>query len=352
MEGNSAHKPVRKMSLATRISLWVLGIIAFLIFTGYIAFQVSPWPAALLIRKMFAEEGAKISAALEKHVPPGISSKLNEHYDLLDKDAYLDVYYPTAIENLDSSLLTVVWVHGGGWVAGSKEEIGNYCKILAGKGFVVVSVEYSIAPGKTYPTPVRQVNAALAYLDKNAKRLHVDPSRLVLAGDSGGAHIVSQTANVIAEPSYARALGIIPSIPREQLRGMLLYCGPYDTKKINLEGPFGGFLKTVLWSYSGGKDFMDNPKFATASVVNYVTPAFPPTYISVGNADPLGPQSHALAETLTRQGVYVDSLFFPKDYAPPLPHEYQFNLDTDAGKLALERSVKFLSDSLLFAKNN
>jgi hypothetical protein len=34
--------------------------------------------------------------------------------------------------------------------------------------------------------------------------------------------------------------------------------------------------------------------------------------------------------------------FFPENHAPPLPHEYQFNLDTEAGKLALERSVTFL----------
>jgi acetyl esterase len=39
----------------------------------------------------------------------------------------------------------------------------------------------------------------------------------------------------------------------------------------------------------------------------------------------------------------VDALFFPQDYAPPLPHEYQFDLDTEAGRLALERSVGFLS---------
>jgi acetyl esterase len=38
----------------------------------------------------------------------------------------------------------------------------------------------------------------------------------------------------------------------------------------------------------------------------------------------------------------VETLFFPADYKPELPHEYQFNLDTDAGRLALERTLKFL----------
>ncbi|MGH7493962.1 MAG: hypothetical protein ACREOO_16405 [bacterium] len=66
-------------------------------------------------------------------------------------------------------------------------------------------------------------------------------------------------------------------------------------------------------------------------------------FISAGNADPLLPQSRAFAETAASLGVHVDSLFFPHDYTPALPHEYQFNLDVDAGQLALERSVKFLS---------
>jgi len=45
--------------------------------------------------------------------------------------------------------------------------------------------------------------------------------------------------------------------------------------------------------------------------------------------------------TATR-GVKVDTLFFPEDYRPALPHEYQFHLDTGAGREALERTVRFL----------
>jgi acetyl esterase/lipase len=99
----------------------------------------------------------------------------------------------------------------------------------------------------------------------------------------------------------------------------------------------------VLWSYSGGKSFAHDPFFATASIIDYVTSDFPPAFISVGNADPLEQQSHAFADALVSRGVRVDALFFPKDYSPPLPHEYQFNLDTDAGRLAFERTVNFLS---------
>jgi len=67
------------------------------------------------------------------------------------------------------------------------------------------------------------------------------------------------------------------------------------------------------------------------------------TFISAGSADPLLPQSRELAATLSARGVRVDSLFFPDDHAAALPHEYQFNLDTDEGQLALERAVGYLA---------
>jgi acetyl esterase len=325
-----------------KVLLWIIGTTVVLGTVGYVAFQVSPWPAALLIRIPFDKQAITLNRALEKHVPEGVTARLNEHYDATAGDVHLDVFYPSEIENTGKALLTVVWVHGGGWISGSKDYIDSYLKILAGRGYTAVGVGYSIAPGHTYPTPVRQVNAALAYLAKNAQRLHVNPSRFVLAGDSAGAHIAAQVANVVTVPSYAKAMGIVPTIERPQLRGVILYCGAYDLKQARLDGPFGSFLKTVLWSYSGEKNFTNDPRFATAAVINYVTPEFPPAFISAGNSDPLLPQSRAFAEVLVGRGVYVERLFFPNDYKPALPHEYQFDLDTDAGKLALERSVEFL----------
>jgi acetyl esterase/lipase len=321
---------------------WI-SVIAVVIAAGvYVAFQVSPWPSALLVRYAFDVDGERTARALEKYLPSNVSETLNEQYAPNDPDARLDVFHPSSLENGGPAPLTVVWVHGGGWVSGSKEQIGNYTRILAGNGFTVVSVGYSIAPGAVYPRPVHQVNAALAYVVANAERLHVNPSRLVLAGDSAGSQIASQLANVVSSPSYAEAVGMAPAISRSQLVGMLLYCGAYTMDGVDLDGPFSGFLRTVLWSYSGTKDFLASKAFASAWVVQHVTPDFPPTFISAGNADPLLSQSLVMADALEKNGVRVDRLFFPKDYTPSLPHEYQFKLDTEAAKLALDRSVTFL----------
>ena len=324
-----------------RIGVAILVIVPVLLLATLVAFQVSPWPSVLLIRRAFYQDAVSVSQALERHIPPALSAQLNERYDPADPDALLDVFYPSAIA--DQPLPTIVWVHGGGWVSGSKDDIANYGKVLAGRGYTVVGVDYSLAPGKTFPTQIRQVNTALGYLVKNAERLRIDPSRIVLAGDSAGAHIAAVTANAIAVPSYAATLGIVPALERQQIAGLLLYCGPYTVDGINLDGPFGRFLRTVLWSFSGSKDFKTDPGFAAAWVLNHLTAEFPPTFISAGNGDPVLPQSIALADALTSRGVRVERLFFGSDYQPALPHEYQFNLDNEAGRLALERSLAFLA---------
>jgi acetyl esterase len=306
------------------------------------ALEISPWPSALLIRWAFDISGERANARLASRVPAGIEAAPNETYDPGDPDTRLDVFYPGARAPA-GGLLTVVWIHGGGFVSGSKDQISNYARILAAGGFAVAGVDYSLAPKRTYPTPLVQVNRALAYLAHNAQRLHVDPERLVLAGDSAGAQLAAQLANVITSPTYARTIGIAPAISPRQLAGVLLYCGPYAMSGSPAGNPFARwFARTVQWSYSGRRDYTRDARGVTLAVAKFVTPGFPPTFISVGNADALAPQSYALAIALHGEGVRVDALFFPPDYHPGLPHEYQFFLDTEEARLALSRSQEFL----------
>jgi acetyl esterase/lipase len=316
-------------------------VVALVLLIG-VAAWLSPWPGALAVRWLMDADAERAAAALEKHVPKsGVTAALAERYDAADDTALLDVYYA---ENASTtSPATVVWVHGGGWVSGRREHVGNYQRIIAGHGFTAVTVDYALAPSATYPSPVRQVNRALAYLVENASRLHVNPSKLVLAGDSAGAHITAQVANAVSYPGYAKALSIEPAVQRSQLVGAILYCGPFDLGLANFDGPFAVFLRTILRSYFGTKDFREDPRVAIFSVRNHVSADFPATLISAGNADPLLSQSRAMAEALKARGVRVDSLFFPSDYEPRLGHEYQFNLDQDAGKLALQKMLDFLS---------
>jgi acetyl esterase/lipase len=303
------------------------------------AFLLSPWPSVYVIRTVFNNGAAKASAKLEKHVPKSVTAT-TFRYDANDPDALLDIYRP---QRPKAGAPTIVWIHGGGFVSGRREDLTNYLKVLAGRGFNVVNVDYTIAPEAAYPTPIRQVNQALAFLSKEGSRLAIDPSRIVLAGDSAGAQIAAQTAAVITNPDYARQVGIRPGARPSQIAGALLYCGVYDVTRMGGGGGIlGWFVRSTTWAYSGKRNWQDAKGFETMSVAPNVTGAFPPAFISAGNADPLGPQSVAMAAAIQAKGGEVESLFFPAGHKPPLGHEYQFDLDTAAGNLALDRSVKWL----------
>lgn len=327
----------------TRLAKWLMGIsigLFLLVFSTWAAFTFSPWPNSLLIRAAFDKNGTKVAEALEKHIPAGITEVQNQQYRPNDKDGYLDVFYP---EKTTTQLPTVVWVHGGAWVSGDKNNVDNYLKILASHGYTVVGVDYSIAPEHQYPLPLTQVNDALQYLQNNAERLHIDAKNIVLAGDSAGSQIVAQTANAITSPAYADEVGIKPTLSSQNLKGMLLNCGAYDLALPDYNGEFGKFLHTVLWAYSGKKDFLNDPALKQASVVNYVTSAFPPTFLTAGNGDPLENQSQEFAKKLTSLGVSVSTLFYTANHQPQLPHEYQFDLDTEDGVKAMAAMLAFLT---------
>lgn len=320
-------------------------VAATLLAAGGVAATLSPWPSALAIRWAFDLEARRLSHALEAHVPAGVAEQLNLRYDPSDSHAYLDVFYAAGIEDTNATLPTIVWIHGGAWLSGSKDYIANYARILAGNGYTVATVRYSLAPAATYPTPLRQISAGLRHLTAHACELHVDAANIFLAGSSAGAQIAAQLANAIGDPAYAARVPIEPPIARTQLAGAILYSGAYELSLVDLTGPYAFIVRTALWSYSGTRDFANDPQLDPASVARHLSPRFPATFISAGNADPLLEQSRAFSDALTRAGVAVDALFFRADHEPKLPHEYQFDLETAAGQAALARSVEFLAEA-------
>jgi len=320
---------------ATRILLLCLG----LALAAYAAFVLSPWPSTLLTRLAFGYGAAKTNAALAKQVPTGIREQLDIRYGAAE-EARLDVYLPQA--DAKPGRPTVVWIHGGAFVAGDRKDVAPYLKILAGRGFSAVAVGYTRAPTARYPDPVLQVNEALGFLQREGQRLGLDPSRIVLAGDSAGAHVAAQLAAGLTGADYAELLGLKPAVSPATLRGTVLFCGAFDPTAFELTGPFGGFIRSVLLAYFGTSNPFDSERITEAAVPRYVTEAFPRSFISVGNGDPLAPQSVVMAQALRDRGVKVDTLFFAPETEPKLPHEYQFDLDRPEGKLALDRLTAFI----------
>jgi acetyl esterase/lipase len=295
---------------------------------------------AMLIRREFAKGGARTKEILDRYAPADAVTFADERYGP-GADELLDVHVSAATARTGAACPTVVWVHGGGFVGGTKEEVAGYLRKLTDHGLTGVAIRYSLAPGSTYPTPVRQTMHALGYLTANAERLHVDPDRLFLGGDSAGAQIAAQVAALVTAPDSAAELDIAPTISPAQLRAVALCCGPYDPGLVDGSSPFATFLTTILWSYSGTRDWRNSPLFSTMDVARHLSADFPPAFVTVGNADPLAEHSRRLVDALRAEGVAVEARFYPPDHQPPLPHEYQFDLDLADARAAFSCLVDF-----------
>jgi acetyl esterase len=328
--------------------VWAAGaLLAVLI--ALVAFRVSPWPGALVIRTAFDMNGARVREAMEKHRPPTpVSVVADLRYRAGDDHARLDVYHPADI-GAGARLPVVIWTHGGAWLSGDKSDDAPYFALIAAQGFSVVGIDYSLAPGATYPAPLHQLNDGFTYLEANATRLHLDMDRVVLAGDSAGANLSAEMAAIITDASYASEVGIRPTLGPEQLQGVVLNCGIYKVEGLTQPDPrpsaiVGWGSDVTVWAYSGTRDFSD-PIIRQMSPYYHVTGSFPPTYLSGGNADPLSDaQSRPLAAKLRSLGVEVTPRFFPADHRPALQHEYQFDLDNVDGRAALAATVAFVRD--------
>lgn len=301
-----------------------------------------------MIRFIFDTGNAIRRYELEAFKPQGVSSITDQQYRSGDNDARLDVYFPNTADQKGVRLPTVIWTHGGAWISGDKDDTAPYFQLIANEGYSIISLDYSLAPGKTYPTPIYEINDALAYIQQNAERFHVDVNRIVMAGDSAGAQITSQIAAFITNPAYAAKMGVTPSIKPEQLRGVILYSGIYDMVTfIKLEQLLPSILfrwgaETIVWAYTGSQD-QDSIKLRQMSTINYITSKYPPVLISGGNDDPLtNNQSKPLSVKLHELGVEEWTLFYPQDHNPALDHEYEFELDDAGGQNALRQTLAFL----------
>ena len=95
-------------------------------------------------------------------------------------------------ETLDKKLARpcILFIHGGGFVAGDIETVENQCKLLAQlMDGVVFSVDYPLAPEHKYPVAFDDCKAALEWIYSNADVFGIDKEKIGVAGDSAGGNL-------------------------------------------------------------------------------------------------------------------------------------------------------------------
>lgn len=97
----------------------------------------------------------------------------------------LDVYVP---QNPDESMPVVVFIYGGAWKFGSKNDYPFVGHAFAAKGFVTVIPDYRLVPEVQYPGFLQDNADALKWVQDNVARFGGDPERVFLVGHSAGAY--------------------------------------------------------------------------------------------------------------------------------------------------------------------
>lgn len=243
---------------------------------------------ALLLWSKFAKSDRRRDAAIP--LPVGITECRNISYGSYGDNSLLDVYYP---DGTTSPLPTIVSIHGGGYVYGTKELYRRYGMDMARRGFAFVNFNYRRAPKWKFPTPLADTNAVLEWVVKNAKRYHLDPDRIILVGDSAGAQLASQYAAIHTNPEYAALFAL--NLPEVHIRAVGLNCGMYDLSALAAEERRGIYL-----DYFGKALPADDPRF---QVLDAVTADYPPAYITTSCHDFLRSNAEPMCRLLTEKGV-------------------------------------------------
>jgi acetyl esterase len=261
----------------------------------------------------------------------------------------LDVHRPLEARG---PLPIVLYVHGGGFRILSKDTHWIMALAFARKGYVVFNIDYRLAPDHPYPAAIEDAAHALLWASRNAERFGGDPRRIVLAGESAGANLVTSLAIATSwrrpEP-FARALfdeGIRP-------RAVVAACGMHEVSNLErfhrrgLPAVLLDRVEEVRQAYLDGAQADAPGGFELADPVVVLERAeaperpLPPFYAAVGTRDLLLDDTRRLARALDRLGARCIDRYFDGEL-----HAFQAFLWRKNAKTCWRETHAFLEEAL------
>ena len=284
--------------------------------------------------RMFSHNAAKSDAIRDAAIPlpEGIVQLRNISYGIHKESSLLDVYYP---ENTTAPLPTIVSVHGGGYVYGTKEVYRRYCMDLSRRGFTVVNFNYRLAPKWRFPTPLFDTNSVLTWVEKNANQYHIDTDKVFLVGDSAGAQIASQYAAIHTNPDYAALFPMKPA--KLTIRALGLHCGLYDAaaraaeKRMGIQQDYLGRLSTA------------DPRLR---VLENITNNYPPAFIATSCCDFLRDNAEPMYHFLTEKGIPAQWKCYGTEGDETVGHVFHVNLNLPEATQCNDDTVAFFRNYL------
>ncbi|HUF35544.1 MAG TPA: Ig-like domain-containing protein [Gemmatimonadales bacterium] len=191
----------------------------------------------------------------------------------------MDVYLPSA--SFPRPLPVAVHVHGGGWVSGHRTRGTWFAEIrdrLVGLGYIVVSVDYRLAPEYRYPAQIQDTKCAIRHLRTKAAVYGLDPDRIGAWGTSAGGQLVGLLGTTDPTAGFDDA-GEFPGASSRVQAAVALSPITDFTAPDELRDDYSRVFLT--WPQP------DSPEMIQASPVTHVTPDDTPFLFVVGEADTL-----------------------------------------------------------------
>lgn len=216
-------------------------------------------------------------------------------------EAKLDIYTPQAA----GPHATVLHIHGGGWVGGSRESVVLRALPYLEMGLAVVNVSYRLGQVSPAPAAVEDCLCALRWVIRNAKQYGFDTSRIVVTGYSAGGHLALTTGMMPASAGFDRQC---PGTEELKAAAVVNWYGISDVADL-LEGTN---MRTYAVQWLGSRpDRVDVAK--RVSPLAYVRKGLPPILTIHGDADPTVPYAHAtkLHAALQQTGATSELVTIP-----------------------------------------
>jgi acetyl esterase/lipase len=216
----------------------------------------------------------------------------------------LDVYLAKSGEPAPA----MVFIHGGGWRAGSKKHVPGFLREAHAEGWLaVVSVEYRFTDVAVHPAQVDDCARAIQFVRQNAKKWNIDPDRIGVTGGSAGGHL---SAYMALQDDEAKPASEDP-VERQSSRVLFAipFAGPTDwglLSRISHRHP--AFPQLIGYTPGTPVSEMAADRIKDVSPVSFVSPDDPPMLIVHGDADQTVPVAHAqvLEAALKKAGVPVE----------------------------------------------
>jgi acetyl esterase/lipase len=218
-----------------------------------------------------------------------------------------DLYRPQSPSPRTQRAPAVIVVHGGAWRWGDKGENPTWNRWLAERGYLVLDVQYSLAPRAAWRVAVHDLHRAVAWLRTHADELGADPNRIALLGRSAGGHLALLAAYT-SEP-------VVDHVEPRPLWRVVAFYAPTDLTRLYAEARrfHHDDLRAGMRASFGGGPAENREGYRLASPLERLHSGVPATLLVHGAWDRVVPPDHSrhLACALTRAGVHAQFVSIP-----------------------------------------